>query len=149
MGKEIKPGAREVSWVPVARLGLTLPSPARHGGCTKERNRRAACPLPGQGEGSGCCRIEVLPVSPTVQKRRKNYTTYQYRRIPCFPPRRSKIRRARDCARNVRPSRAANNDPHPRAPGALALSLSSQGEGLERAQFPVRYDSRRSEAEPS
>ncbi len=65
------------------------------------------------------------------------------------PPSRSKIRRARDCARNVRPSRAANNDPHPRAPGALALSLSSQGEGLERAQFPVRYDSRRSEAEPS
>ena len=38
-------------------------------------------------------------------------------------PRRFKIRRARDCARNVRPSRAANNDPHPRAPGALALSL--------------------------
>src|SRR6266851_1200531 len=57
----------------------------------------------GEGsEGSGCCRIEVLPVSPTVQKRRKNYTTYQYRRIPCFPPRRFKIRRARDCARNVR-----------------------------------------------
>src|SRR6266851_5408668 len=80
----------------------------------------------GEGsEGSGCCRIEVLPVSPTVQKRRKNYTTYQYRRIPCFSPRRSKIRRARDCARNVRfsASRAANNDPHPRAPGALALSL--------------------------
>src|SRR5216684_4494628 len=48
-----------------------------------------------------------------------------YRRIPCFPPRRSKIRRARDCARSVRPSRAANSDPdpHPRAPGALALSL--------------------------
>ncbi len=44
-------------------------------------------------------------------------------------------RRARDCARNVRPSRAANNDPHPRAPGALALSLmrardlEKQGEG--------------------
>ena len=36
-------------------------------------------------------------------------------------------RRARDCARNVRPSRAANNDPHPRAPGALALSLSGRG----------------------
>src|SRR6266849_4924509 len=53
MGKEIKPGAREVSWVAVARLGLTLPSPARHGGCKKDRNRRAACPLPGQGEGSG------------------------------------------------------------------------------------------------
>jgi hypothetical protein len=47
----------------------------------------------------------------------------QYRRIPCFPPRRSKIRRTRDRARNVRPSRAANNDPHPRAPCALALSL--------------------------
>jgi hypothetical protein len=28
-----------------------------------------------------------------------------------------------DCGRNVRPSRAANNDPHPRAPGALALAL--------------------------
>src|SRR6266851_6022435 len=84
----------------------------------------------GEGsEGSGCCRIEVLPVSPTVQKRRKNYTTYQYRRIPCFPPRRSKIRRARDCARNVRPSRAAKNDPHPRAPGALALSL-IRGRGI-------------------
>jgi hypothetical protein len=23
-------------------------SPARHGGCKKDRNRRAACPLPGQ-----------------------------------------------------------------------------------------------------
>ena len=33
-------------------------------------------------------------------------------------------RRARNYARNVRPSRAANNDPHPHAPGALALSLS-------------------------
>jgi hypothetical protein len=29
-------------------------------------------------------------------------TLYQYRRIPRFPPRRTKIRRARDCARNVR-----------------------------------------------
>src|SRR6266851_9087966 len=29
-----------------------LPSPARHGGCKKDRNRRAACPLPGQGERS-------------------------------------------------------------------------------------------------
>jgi hypothetical protein len=38
-------------------------------------------------------------------------------------------RRARDCARSVRPSRAANNDPHPRAPGALALSL-MKGRGI-------------------
>src|SRR5712692_3258143 len=30
----------------------TLPSPARHGGCKKDSNRRAACPLAGQGEGS-------------------------------------------------------------------------------------------------
>ena len=36
-------------------------------------------------------------------------------------------RRAQDCARNVRPSRAANNDPHPRAQGALALSLTGRG----------------------
>src|SRR6266851_7115121 len=35
---------RDWSWL--------LPSPARHGGCKKDRNRRAACPLPGQGEGS-------------------------------------------------------------------------------------------------
>src|SRR5216683_1956642 len=56
---------------------------------------------------------------------------YQHRPIPRFPPRRSKIRRARDCARNVRPSRAANNGPHPRAPCALALSL-TKGEGSEK-----------------
>src|SRR5713101_1801562 len=29
-----------------------LPSPAHRGACKKDRNRRAACPLPGQGEGS-------------------------------------------------------------------------------------------------
>src|SRR5712692_4089799 len=32
----------------VVRVGWTLPSPARHGGCKKDRNRPAACPLPGQ-----------------------------------------------------------------------------------------------------
>src|SRR5713226_2723570 len=48
---------------------------------------------------------------------------HQHPRISRSVPACFKIRRARDCARNVRPSRAANNDPHPRAPGALALSL--------------------------
>src|SRR5713226_1985558 len=33
-----------------------LPSPARHGGCKKDSNRRAACPLPGQGRGIWNCR---------------------------------------------------------------------------------------------
>src|SRR6266852_2982580 len=46
MGEEIKPGAREVSWVPVARLGLTLPSPARHGGCKKRRQPPRRLPSP-------------------------------------------------------------------------------------------------------
>src|SRR6266849_8383783 len=46
MGKEIKPGAREVSWVPVARLGLTLPSPARHGGCKKRPQPPRRLPSP-------------------------------------------------------------------------------------------------------
>jgi hypothetical protein len=36
-------GARQVSWVPIAGVAWTLPSPAR---------ARRACPLPGQGEGS-------------------------------------------------------------------------------------------------
>src|SRR5229473_2061565 len=59
------------------------------------------------------------------------------------PPSRSKIRRARDCARNVRPSRAANHCPHPRAQGALALSLDRerdlerQGEGKRSTQTLV------------
>ncbi len=81
MGEEIKPGAREVSWVPVARLGLTLPSPARHGGCKKtatavplalsldrERDQKAESELrkapsggvvschPREGSGSGILR---------------------------------------------------------------------------------------------
>jgi hypothetical protein len=30
---------------------FSAPSPARHGCCEKDRNSRAACPLPGQGEG--------------------------------------------------------------------------------------------------
>src|SRR5712692_9641184 len=46
MGEEIKTGAREVSWVPVARLGLTLPSPARHGGCKKRRQPPRRLPSP-------------------------------------------------------------------------------------------------------
>src|SRR5216684_2447047 len=33
--KERKRRARAVSWVPTAKVGWTLPSPARHGGCKK------------------------------------------------------------------------------------------------------------------
>src|SRR6266851_1464833 len=39
------------------RDARAAPSPARHGGCKKDSNRRAACPLPQAGEGSserGC-----------------------------------------------------------------------------------------------
>src|SRR5579864_9405964 len=46
-GRGIKMGAREVSRVPGARAAWTLPSPAGHGGCKKDSNRRAARPLPG------------------------------------------------------------------------------------------------------
>ena len=33
--KERERAARAVSWVPTAKVGWTLPSPARHGGCKK------------------------------------------------------------------------------------------------------------------
>ena len=109
-------------------VGWTLPSPARHGGCTKERNRRAACPLPGQGRG-----IWMLPdrsftcVSDRSKEAEElhNLPVSTHSLLPATSvqdtPRAGL--RTRDCARGVRLSRAANNDPHPRAPGALALSL--------------------------
>jgi hypothetical protein len=40
-------------------------------------------------------------------------------------------RRARDCARNVRPSRAANNDPHLDPLPERARDVEEQGEGSE------------------
>src|SRR5229473_1502083 len=48
MGEEIKMGARQVSWVSIARVAWTLPSPARHGGCKKRPQppRRLPSPWP-------------------------------------------------------------------------------------------------------
>ena len=39
-------GARQVSWVSIARVAWTLPSPARHGGCKKRPQPPRRLPSP-------------------------------------------------------------------------------------------------------